>query len=127
MAASLPAIPVARKFRFLSNAGVDSPEILATREFPWSCTPSVCYEKGKENDQNHVGITDLAGAVKMIRQRCPPRHLDQKVKQVFPFSSLGRLNFQTRQLSIKAIKNSNNQGQQCSNLKVSQSIKYRHA
>jgi hypothetical protein len=44
MAGLLPAIPVARRFRFLSNAGVDNPEILATREFPWSCTPSVCYE-----------------------------------------------------------------------------------
>src|SRR6266403_1679619 len=81
----------------------------------------------KEDEQNHVSVTNLARGVKMIRQGHPPGHLDYVVKKVFPFAGFCHVNFQTCQLSVNAVENSNNQGKQCSGPKLSQSIKQRHA
>ena len=92
-----------------------------------SCRDAFERNERKEDEQNHLSVTNLARGVKMIRQGHPPGHLDHVVKKVFPFAGFCHVNFQTCQLSVNAVENSNNQGKQCSGPKVSQSIKQRHA
>ena len=63
----------------------------------------------------------------MIRQRHPPRRFNKIIEVVLSLSKLGRLRFQTCELAINAIENSNNEGEQHSSPKIPAGIKQRHA
>jgi hypothetical protein len=67
--------------------------------------------EGKESEENYVSVTNLTGGLKMIRQRRPPRRFNKIIEVVLSLSKLGRLRFQTCELAINAIENSNNQGE----------------
>ena len=83
--------------------------------------------EGKESEENYVSVTNLTGGMKMIRQRRPPRRFNKIIEVVLLLSKLGRLRFQTCELAINAIENSNNQGEQRSSPKIPAGIKQRHA
>ena len=83
--------------------------------------------EGKESEENYVSVTNLTGGMKMIRQRHPPRRFNKIIEVVLLLSKLGRLRFQTCELAINAIENSNNQGEQHSSPKIPAGIKQRHA
>ena len=61
----------------------------------------------KEGEENYVSVTNLTGGLKMIRQRHPPRRFNKIIEVVLLLSKLGRLRFQTGELAINAIENSN--------------------
>src|SRR5438093_8077683 len=67
------------------------------------------HMEGKESEENYVSVTNLTGDMKMIRQRRPPRGFNKIIEVVLLLSKLGRLRFQTCELAINAIENSNNQ------------------
>src|SRR5437868_4620847 len=83
--------------------------------------------RAKENEQEDVAMPHLTGDLKMVGQCGPPRHLNKIIKDVFPFSKLGRLRLQACQLAIETIQNSENQGEQRASPEMSESIKQRHA
>jgi len=83
--------------------------------------------EGKESEENYVGVANLTGGLKMIRQRHPPRRFNKIIEVVLLLSKLRRLRFQTCELAINAIENSNNQGKQRSSPKIPAGIKQRHA
>ena len=66
--------------------------------------------EGKEGEENYVSVAKLTGGLKMIRQRHPPRRFNKIIEVVLLLSKLRRLRFQTCELAINAIENSNNQG-----------------
>src|SRR5437762_555784 len=83
--------------------------------------------EGKESQENYVSVTNLSRGMKMIGQRRPPRRFNKIIEVVLLLSKLGRLRFQTCELPINAIENSNNEGQQHSSPKIPAGIKQRHA
>src|SRR5437899_109881 len=83
--------------------------------------------RAKESKQEDVGMPNLTGDLKMVGQCRPPRHLNKIIKDVFPFSELGRLLIQACQLAIETIPNPENQCEQRSIPEISESIKQRHA
>src|SRR5947199_10875269 len=85
------------------------------------------HMEGKESAENHVSVTNLTSGMKMIRQRRPPRRFNKVIEAVLLPSKLGRLRFQTCELAINAIENSNKEGEQHSSPKIPAGIKQRHA
>src|SRR5882757_10171774 len=67
--------------------------------------------ENKESEENYVSITNLTGGLKMIRQRHPPRRFNKIIEVVLSFSKLSRLRFQTCELAINAIENSDDEGE----------------
>jgi len=83
--------------------------------------------RAQESEQENVGMPNLTGDLKTVSQCGPPRHLNKIIKDVFPFSELGRLLIQACQLAIETIPNPENQCEQRSSPEISESIKQRHA
>src|SRR4030095_4738528 len=81
----------------------------------------------KESEENYVSVANLTGGVKMICQRHPPRRFNKIIEVVLALSKLRRLRFQTCELAINAIENSNNESEQHSSPKVPAGIKQRYA